>query len=289
MSKHKHHDKVQQALALLEGTKAGIGALLSDPELATLKARVLNILNKAGNPIQMITGGAIMNSNNTLTNDVSNIMASLQPMETVGGEYIGRTMPLVPTDLDVPVDERQQFIANRDALASRFDEMSNEDVYLFMKQPQGASLVRSLAKQAGHPQWREGVIDDQFLESVHEKIRFNASLLETVNGAEEIGTNRINPDGDADEFEEDDDLEQTAATGITTAIETVKTDAPDYTALVKQTQSQDTPPAADLNQQKTTPPATTTPPAAPIDLSKAGATGKKTGAPKPTQGETEGK
>jgi hypothetical protein len=98
-------------------------------------------------------------------------------------------------------------------------EMEDDDIFKFLKEPMGTALVRSLAKMAGHPAWRDGDITPKFLEEVRESIRFTQELTATVSSATEAGSTGVQR-GEGTDLKEDDESMN------------VRTGAPNYNNLI---------------------------------------------------------
>lgn len=203
-----HKEAVKEASELLSGTVQGLSEMLQHPELQGLKRRLISQINKAKAHLQGAAGIYTPNAN---MQEVNEIISGFQPLESVGGEPLARVMPVNADDLDVKQEAKDRFILKRDDLFLRFPELGANHIFSLMKEPDGTILIRSVAKMAGLPDFREREIDVEFISEVQKLITGQLEVSEAMKQAE--GEAAINTDQDDQEGAEegDEDNVQTGA------------------------------------------------------------------------------
>jgi hypothetical protein len=208
---HKHHAAVTGVTHFLNSAKHVLAALLTSPELQAIRTRLLNGIDKDLAFLQAITGLYLNNTSGNAPGGVNDVIASLKPLTTVGGEDIGRVQPIDPSLLIIDDNERNRFLRFRDAFAERFRDMTDDEVYKFMREPDGEAVIRSLAKREGHPQWRDAEVNSTFIQQVKDAMKFNAemkNMTRTIDMTGQAGASAeghdIDPDADRDEISEED-------------------------------------------------------------------------------------
>ncbi len=203
-----HKEAVKEAADLLSGTTKGLSEMLQHPELQGLKRRLISQINKASAHLQGAAGIYTPNANMV---EVNEIISTFQPLESVGGEPLARVMPVNADDLDVKQEAKERFIQKRDDLFLRFPDMVITQIFALMNEPDGQILIRSVAKMAGLPDFREREIDVEFIDAVQKLISGQLEVNEAMKQAEGEAAITTDQEADQDEVAEDEDNVQTGA------------------------------------------------------------------------------
>lgn len=172
-----YNEPQMQLRAVIDGLKRikeEISQQMSHRDLETLRIGVLNDLDRVTNRLSALAGESL----------VGEQTVALGPVTSFFGEKIDKEAPVIPEILRPSTNEKEEFIRKRDDLYVRITDMKDKEVFMLTNEPAGVALIRSVAKKAGHEEFRDAPIDVDFLKVVRTKIKAIADTEAALAAAE---------------------------------------------------------------------------------------------------------
>lgn len=177
----QRNDKIHQVLLMLQAFGTAINGILAGDDFNLIRPRLQQHLTRAGNQLQALTGNTgNIQFNGANTTGVQQIIDTFEPLpatqQAFGPNAAQALKPVTIQDLDIPEAERIAFLDKRNELAARWLEMTNEQIFAQIKEPDGENLVRSVAKISGMLNFRDVELNATFIEQVRTNLQFQKQL-----------------------------------------------------------------------------------------------------------------
>lgn len=200
MANHPYKNEISDCLDMLRQARAYVDQLLSHADLTNIKISVDAQLVRAANTLSGLIGGEQAATNAIPTN--------FEPLKSMFGQEIGLRKPVELEMLQPTKTEQELFIERRDDLYDRFLSLDNDTILKVLNEPNGEPIIRTIAKKAGIEDYRDAVINTEFIDDIkagiEDKIQVDDAMKLAHTENEIISGN----DFDEDDYEEEDDEEE---------------------------------------------------------------------------------
>lgn len=106
-----------------------------------------------------------------------------KPVTNFMGSEIKRAEKVKPSDLKPEPSEKEKFVNKVKELEGNILSLTNDQVKERYSRPEDANIIRGVAKRAGLENFKDGVIDDLFLDDIRSAITSNQEEAANVSKA----------------------------------------------------------------------------------------------------------